>query len=63
MKALYWILNIIAIFLTLIGFLCQWLFGFGGTISGYSLLTLVVLVVLNFLTNGWFDLPTHKYLK
>ena len=48
MKALYWILNIIAIFLTLIGFLCQWLFGFGGTMSGYSLLTLVVLVVLNF---------------
>lgn len=63
MKALYWIVSITTVLLTFIGFLCQWLFGFGGTTAGCSLLTLVVLIVLNFLTNGWFDLPTHKHLK
>lgn len=63
MKAFYWIISIAAIFLILIGFLCQCLFGFGGIMAGYSLLALVVLIVLNFLTNAWFDLPTHKHLK
>ena len=55
-RAILIILNLLAFFLMIIGFLLQWFFGFGGTMAGFCFCSLPII----FLIKGLYD-PNHLF--